>query len=130
MHAASVHPEPGSNSLKKSSAPFGSFYLFRAFFLLFLLFSFVNCRVFFESNSFFSSYSLLFNFQGPSSVALIGDSFILSHLSTHCQHLFCIFCTIFSKRAPSPSFTGLGAFFFSFPLAVLNRILVALYHLL
>ena len=102
MHAASVHPEPGSNSLKKSSAPFGSFYLFRAFFLLFLLFSFVNCRVFFESNSFFSSYSLLFNFQGPSSVALIGDSFILSHLSTHCQHLFCIFCTIFFEKSAEP----------------------------
>ena len=107
MHAASVHPEPGSNSrincikiitVRRRSnlrAFFLSFFL-----LLFELYFSQNFSRFFRTILFFALYFfnlLLFNFQWPISLPpALADSFvIISHASLFCQYLFRTFFQLF-----------------------------------
>ena len=70
-HAASVHPEPGSNSLKNgilNSSLDELKIFFRAIYLSFFYFSTLCSKLL--TRSLFRSLNLLFNFQGPLFFAL------------------------------------------------------------
>ena len=107
MHAASVHPEPGSNSLINCilSSFEAKIFLTRAFcsaLLLFVRVSFFSKRIF-KSSVFvhfclLNFFSSLFNFQGSFALHSRGvpcyyiKSFLL------CQYLFWKFFNFFSKN--------------------------------
>ena len=119
-HAASVHPEPGSNSLNNCIKTDVSLHRIQSEFVLFLLFYFfvrvffwypscpdifhfmwflkgiveILCIIFSKLFSLYTSLilsRLLFNFQGPSPSLSVGDSFILPHLFRFVNPFFSFF---------------------------------------
>ena len=102
MHAASVHPEPGSNSRKNSiiSDPSISYNLFELFILAsFTSLSIYNSLTRSAHTHFFMLCTslLLFNFQWPFASRSCGqlDYYITSFFP--CQYLFWNFLTFFQK---------------------------------
>ena len=92
MHAASVHPEPGSNSLKNGILNS----LFRVnlksfselFFLSFFYFSTLCSKLL---TRIFRSFRLLFNFQGPLCASRFERSCSISHYSLFVNTFFQFF---------------------------------------
>ena len=96
MHAASVHPEPGSNSLKIYYIRFRVIY-FLELILAILLFEFFS-MCFNEIPSHFSVLEiLLFNFQRPMRrTGLLSATFLLYTILSHLSSLFWKFFQLFS----------------------------------
>ena len=129
MHAASVHPEPGSNSRKYCiKSPCGvsilSSSFCSSFTFVWVVFSFRIDRDF--SSHFFCllcTYLLLFNFQWPvaaRSSLLFGDSIIISHHFAFVKYFFKSFFNFFqvsfnlSQYTPSKSPSRTAFIFYHF----------------
>ena len=97
MHAASVYPEPGSNSLNMIYQGYISATIIPSLSALLTLKSslFLNSKEFSES---FIFSSLLFNFQGASLSAFCGQLCYYIKTVSLCQVLFSKFFEFFSKR--------------------------------
>ena len=135
MHAASVHPEPGSNSRKiciKSLSAFQSFraiYSSLSFTFVWVVFSLRNSRVSLSHILCFILYSLLFNFQWPfaslSSSFLSTAALLLYHMTYPLSiPFFNLFCRFFRACPKSLSCFSLSPLFRSDPVILPHYLLL------
>ena len=104
MHAASVHPEPGSNSLINcilSSYEAKIFFLRAVLLLYYFLFEFFSLKEFFKSSVFvhflsLNFFSSLFNFQGSFTLAPAECLAIISSTPLIVKGFFKVFLKFFS----------------------------------